>query len=88
MAQIHTPATASIQRRLERWELAHLRALAAVQAEEIERLRSDLAYAEDCAEMWQRDHDNLSDHLASGTADARCIGITQSGELLVIEVAA
>lgn len=84
----HNPATARIQARLERWELDHLRALAAVQAEEIERLRAELTYAEYCAESWQRDHDNLSEHLASGTADARCIGLTKTGELLVVAVAA
>lgn len=84
----HNPATARIQARLERWELDHLRALAAVQAEEIERLRGELDYAERCAESWQRDHNSLSEHLASGTADARCIGLTQTGELLVVKVAA
>ena len=88
MAQQHTTATARIQARLERFELDHLRALVAVQAKEIERLRSDLTYAEHCADSWQRDHDNLSQHLASGTEDGRCVGLTQSGELLVVKVAA
>lgn len=84
----HNPATARIQARLERWELDHLRALAAVQAEEIDRLRSELAYAESCADSWQRDHEMLAEALHADTANARCIGLTKTGELLVIEVAA
>lgn len=84
----HNPATARIQARLERWELDHLRALAAVQAEEIERLRGELDYAERCAEAWQRDHQTLAEALHADTANARCIGLTQTGELLVVKVAA
>lgn len=83
----HTPATARIQRRLERLELAHLRELCAEQAEEIERLKREVDYADSCAEMWQRGHESLSEHLRQGTSDTRCIGLTRSGELLVVEVA-
>lgn len=79
MAQTHNPATLSIQRRLERWELDHLRALCAVQAEEIERLQRELQYAEDCADMWQRIHD-----ITEENPDAR-IGLTVSGEIVALE---
>lgn len=79
MAQQHTKATISIQRRLERWELDHLRALCAVQAEEIERLQRQLVYAEDCAVMWQRIHD-----ITQETPQAS-IGLTQAGEIVVVE---
>lgn len=81
MAQQHTPATISIQRRLERWELDHLRALCTVQAEEIERLQRELIYADDCAEMWQRGHERLAEHLGAQHA----IGLTMAGEVVVVE---
>lgn len=79
MAQQHTPATISIQRRLERWELDHLRALCAVQAEQIERLQRELQYAEDCADMWQRIHD-----ITQEDPTAR-IGLTVDGEVVALE---
>lgn len=80
MAAKHTPATIGIQRKLEKWELDHLRALCAVQAEEIERLKRELEFAEDCAVMWQRGHEALAEHLEGGAA----VGLTQSGELVVV----
>lgn len=81
MALQHTTATMSIQRRLERWELDHLRALCAVQAKEIERLQQELIYAEDCAVMWQRGHEQLADHLDAQHA----VGLTMSGDIVVVE---
>jgi len=77
----HTTATLGIQRRLERWEIDHLRALCAVQAEEIERLQRELNYAENCADMWQRGHEQLAEHLDAQHA----IGLTVSGEIVVTE---
>lgn len=78
----HTPQTARIQSRLERWELDHLRALAAVQAEEIERLRAQLAYAED-VEIWlERDRDALCDALHADPAAHGRIGLTMAGDLV------
>lgn len=81
MAQQHTKQTLNIQRRLERWELDHLRALCAVQAEEIERLQRELIYAEDCADMWQRGHEQLSEHLDAQHA----VGLTVTGEIVVVQ---
>ena len=81
MAQKHTPATIGIQRRLEKWELDHLRALCAVQAEEIERLKRELEFADDCAIFWQRGHEALAEHLG----DTAAVGLTQAGELVVME---
>lgn len=80
----HSPATARIQRRLEAWELDHLRELAAEQAQRIEELEREVTYLGDCADMWQRSHHNLQEHLNAGTEDARAIGMTVSGELLVV----
>lgn len=79
MAQQHTPQTLSIQRRLERWELDHLRALCAVQAEEIESLKREVDYADSIAEMWQRIHD-----ITQETPQAN-IGLTQAGEIVAME---
>lgn len=91
MSARHTPATSRIQRRLERWELEHLRTLAAEQAVRIEQLEAqaeqlqrDVYSADACADMWRDSHNRLAEHLDDGTADARCIGITQQGDLLVI----
>lgn len=81
MAQQHTKETLSIQRRLERWELDHLRALCAVQAEEIDRLQRELIYAEDCADMWQRGHERITEHLGA----EHSVGLTVSGEIVVVE---
>lgn len=79
MAQQHTPQTLSIQRRLERWELDHLRALCAVQAEEIERLKCEVDYADSIAEMWQHIHD-----ITQETPQAS-IGLTQAGGIVAME---
>lgn len=84
----HTPATASIQRRFERWELTHLRQHCAELADKVEDLQRRLTYAEDCAESWRRDHDSLLEHLDNYTEDGRCIGLTQTGELLVVRTGA
>lgn len=79
---MHSPATAAIQRKLERWELDHLRALAAQQAEQIETLERQLAYAEDLAESWRRDALDMQDELASCAGGAP--GLTVQGHLCVV----
>ncbi|MES2972405.1 MAG: hypothetical protein V4757_02305 [Pseudomonadota bacterium] len=91
----HTRATLTIQRRLEALELDHLRDLAAEQAAQIEQLTTAnerlQLYAQDAdrnAEFWQDQHHELADHLNDGTADARCIGLTVTGELLVVSTGA
>lgn len=81
--EVHTPATAAIQRRLERWELDHLRALAAAQAEQIETLQRQLSYAEDCADSWRRDALELQEELAEYIGGAP--GLTVSGRLVVVQ---
>lgn len=81
MAAKHTPATDSIQRRLERWELDHLRALCAVQAEEIDRLQREVQYADSISEMWQRGHERLAEQLNSQHA----VGLTTTGELVLVK---
>lgn len=88
MSGRHTPATARIQSRLERWELDHLRMLAAEQAERIEQLEDQVASANQQADWWRESHHELEAHLNDGTSDARCIGLTRQGELLVVATGA
>lgn len=88
MSHRHTPATLRIQARLERWELDHLRAVAAEQAQRIDELQRQLAQAEDAADFWARAHHDLADHLAHDTEDARAVGLTAGGELLVVRTGA
>ncbi len=75
----------AIQRKLDAWELEHLREHAAALAElvdqqsaEIERLKSELAWADDCAEMWQ----NAANALQESTGAT--IGITREGQMGVV----
>ncbi len=88
MSALHSAATARIQRRLDRWELAHLRSLAANLAERIDELEHRLIAAEDSAEFWRESHHRLEDHLLDETEDARCIGLTHEGNLLVVRTGA
>lgn len=88
MSARHTPATLRIQARLERLELKHLRELVAEQAERIDELQRQLRHAEDAADYWAQSHHELAEHLASDTEDARAIGLTAGGELLVVRTGA
>ena len=78
---MHSPATAAIQRKLERWELDHLRTLAAQQAEQIETLQRELAYAEDCADSWRRDALDMQQDLADRLGGTP--GLTVQGRLVI-----
>ena len=91
----HSRATARIQRRLERLELDHLRQHAAEQAQRIEELEAqveqltrEVYWADGRADMWADAHNRLAEHLEDGTEDARCIGLTQKGDLLVVRTGA
>lgn len=83
---------ATIQRKLERWELTHLRALAASLHERLERTEAELAEArariEDAwadADMWRDQAQNLIEDLQSA---GREVGLTQTGQLVTIPKAA
>ena len=78
----HTPATLAIQRKLDRWELQHLRLLAAQQAEQIDELQRRLSWAEDCAERWRDDALDLQHQLADDTGGQP--GLTRGGRLVVV----
>ena len=79
---------ANIQRRLERWELTHLRALAAELQERLERTEHELLLArghamaaEDAAEMWR---DQVNELVNDLNALGREVGLTQSGRLVTM----
>jgi hypothetical protein len=76
---------AVIQRKLDRWELDHLRDLAAAQADQIERLLSEVAnlnrqlnHAEDCAAQW---HDMCLDSI---NHNGQTLGVTVGGDMLIL----
>jgi hypothetical protein len=84
MTHTHTTSTARLQTRLERLELEHLRAVCAEMGQELELLRQENAYLADVADRWREDHQALSENLQNNTADARSIGLTRSGEQIII----
>lgn len=76
-----------IQRRLDAWELEHLRAHAAALHEQVEQLKGqveqlkrDLAWSDDCAEMWQQTAELLQEAPAAHIAinrDGQVVGVLQ-----------
>lgn len=79
---------ANIKRRLERWELTHLRALAASLHERLEQTEAALerahAYTQAAwadADMWRDQAQNLIEDLQ---AAGREVGLTQSGQLVTM----
>lgn len=76
-----------IRSRLERWELTHLRELAASLHEQLEQTRQQLAYAEQCAIDADRRADMFLDMQNEMDAELRLCGkvrgITQDGQLLL-----
>ena len=79
---------ANIQRKLERWELTHLRALAASLHERLEqteaaleRAHADTQAAWREAEMWRDQAQNLIEDLQDA---GREVGLTQSGRLVTM----
>ena len=78
----HSPNMLAIQRKLDRWELEHLRKLAAMQADQIEDLQQRLESAESWAESWRQEALQLHTDLADAVGGAR--GITQTGKLIVV----
>ena len=86
-----TRPIATLRRRLEKWELDHLRAHAADLHErlercqcELERTRDELYNASRVAEFWSEAHHELQNHLADR---GEAIGLTTEGQLLVVKQA-
>lgn len=82
----------ALKRKLERMELEHLRQHALELHERLEqaearafRAESEAADAWESADFWQRDAMNMQEALLDPEyANARQIGVTKSGELLVV----
>lgn len=79
----------AIERKLERWELPHLRELAARQAEQIEQLQARLAeverqwgQAEQDADHWR--HEALELYYAEAETTGGRVGLTRSGALVAL----
>lgn len=94
MSARHTPATARIQRRLERLELEHLRTHAVEQAERIElletraeRLERDVYNADSCADMW-RDACMRFEGTLDGDGVTLGLGLTMAGEVVRVRTVA
>jgi hypothetical protein len=81
------PALSRTQRKLERLELEHLRQHCAALQERVEQLESDLALTSNSLDFWQRDamlsHEALQDE---NFATHRAIGITKTGEVMVVRM--
>lgn len=76
----------AIQDKLDQWELEHLREHAAalyLQVEalkgEVEQLKRDLAWSDDCADMWQQ----TAEHLRETTGAQ--LAITLDGHVGVLQ---
>lgn len=83
------PTLAKIRRRLEAWELQHLRTHAAEQAERIEALEAELLAmrneynrAAQSADYWHEQCTGMIDQLLE---DGGAAGLTQGGEFVVVE---
>lgn len=82
-----SPTILRIRRRLERWELEHLRRLAADLSERIEQLNDRIELAEEhaqraweMAEFWQRHAAELQHELCAAGGQ---ISLTPDGQLIV-----
>lgn len=81
-------AIANLRRRLDRWELAHLRAHAADLQEQLERCQGELARTRDelynasrVADFWSEAHHELQNHLANRD---EAIGLTTDGQVGIV----
>ncbi len=71
----------NLQRRLERWELEHLRRHAAELAERLERAEEDAQRERECAEAWWQTAMDLQQELM---AEGKQLGLTIDGQLGVL----
>lgn len=76
------PELRRLKRRLERWELEHLREHAAALAAQVEDLQQRLDAAESAADFWWQQAENLRESAAS---DGLQLGLTVDGQVGVLE---
>lgn len=75
------PELRRLQRRLERWELEHLREHAAALAAQVEDLQQRLDAAESAADFWWQQAENLRE---SAAGDGLQLGLTVDGHTDVL----
>lgn len=76
----------NIRARLERWELDHLRALAASLHEQLEAAETRATEAESWADTWQRNAETLQEELLQLAEESGArIGLTQQGDIVVLQ---
>lgn len=75
------PVLRRLQRRLERWELEHLREHAAELAARVEELERSLADADHAADFWREQVHQLQEDLQPGAR----LAMTVDGALHVIQ---
>jgi len=73
----------AMRRRLERWELQHLRQHALELQERMERAEEEAARAWESAEFWRDNAMELQEALMS---DGFTVGITKSGQMVATKV--
>ena len=72
----------AIRRRFERWELSHLRTLAAELQDRLERAQEDAEAGWRSSEFWQQNAMELQQELLDQDLN---IGLTKEGRMVVIE---
>lgn len=78
-------ALKAMKRRLEKLELEHLRQHALELHERLEQVESELEQTRACADFWQRDAMQMQEALLdTDFATHRSIGLTKSGEVIVV----
>lgn len=76
----------SLQRKLERMELEHLRQHALELQERLEKAESEASLANESADFWQHHAMELQEaRYDENFATHRCIGINKAGELMVVK---
>ena len=79
-------ALTNLRKRLEGFELEHLRQLAVELREQLEQAEAAAEQSAENAAFWQRHAMDLQEALHDGEfATHRSIGITKAGELLVVK---
>lgn len=78
------PAIKRLRARLNRWELEHLRTLAASLHEQLEEALSCAFSAEHRADMWQDVARQLQDEIAKSGREPEKLGLTIEGDLVLM----
>ncbi len=74
------PFVVNLRRKLERWELDHLRRISLDQADKIELLECNLARETDRADYWRGECMAIIEQLQES---GQSVGLTMAGEILV-----